>query len=500
MVSLEEVRTIEDNKEKVDTTEETKEEEKKFKVGKASHYLNQRFNYSSEDLFNQFIRGDKASLRGLFKNRATREQKIALAREFVWEVGLLYRIIQLKIDFITDGFRIYHEDEKVENTFKDLNEKLDIETYIKNAAFEHEVTGEWFPFLSWNGTDLSKLTILNPEQVSVKSLFGEDLIYLKPTDDIMKILNDPDEEVQKRIRKIVPPKYYDKWSKGREVLLDEEEVFRYYNQKAYHEGYSHSPIEPIFDDLALLSMYKESDYSIAYKIKKAILQIKVGNKDYNEGEPVDSDMIDAAEEMFKNPAESAEVITQWFMDAEWVIPDGDVYYPDKYQPVIRSILEWSGLGVVLSEKSSYSGADIRSQAFYKDIKSAREVIKKSVEEIYREIAKKKGMTTYGNKLKVPEVKFSNLALLSNEDMIESVRFLYKHGLLSPDTALDSFGFSFDEEYRIKSKDDKMEKYLETVTVPFEPSQDVNMRSFLRREQENNDNTDTQGEEEGEGNE
>ena len=484
------MRTIEEKEKQITESIEEKEEQSnkeveeqdnEMQMGKASRRLHRRFHYTADDLYNEFISGNKASLRNLFNKKVSREEKIRLAREFVWGVGLLYKIIQMKVNFIVDGFRIYHEDKDVLKTFKELNEELDMEEYIKNAAFEHEVVGEWYPFLSWNGTDLKKLTILNPEQVKVKSLFGENLIFLKPTKEIRKLLNDPDEEVQKRVRDIVPRKYYEKWSKGQEVLLEEEEVDRYFNQKAYHEGYSHSPIEPIFDDLALLSMYKESDYSVAYKIKKAILQIKVGHKDYNDGDAVGKKMLDQAEELFDNPSESAEVFTQWFMDAEWLIPDADVYYPDKYEPVVRSILEWSGLAVFLSQDSTYSGGDIKAEGFYRDVKAARKEIKKSVREIYKKIAKKKGMKTYGDKLKYPKVKFSDANLQSNENMIESIKFLYKHGLVSPDTTLDLFGFDFDEEYDIKTSDDKMDKYLEVVTVPFEPSQDVNMRSERKNE-------------------
>lgn len=459
-------------------------EEEGYKVGKASSVFNRYYNYTSDDLYQQFVSGNKPSLRNLFKTRMTREQKIKLSRDFVWGVGLLYRIMMLKVAFIVDGLRVYHEDDKIEEKYREINEEIDIEQYAKNAAFEHEVVGEWYPYLSWQGEELTKLTILDPEQIKVKSVFGKDLIYLKPNSEIANLINDPDPEVRKRVRKILPSKYYKNWKEGKEVLFDEDEIFRCTNQKAYHENYAHTPVEPIFDDLALLSMYKESDYSIAYKIKKAILQVKVGNKDLFDGEPVPEKILDMAEKLFQNPSESAEVFTQWFMDAEWIIPDGDIYSNEKYAPVIDSIIGWSGMSAFIGEGSgAQASAEIEASMFYEDVKKARKEIRKSILEIYKRIAEKKGIKTYGDNLQLPKVKFSNLNLMSNEDKLNTIEFLYKHGLLSPDTTLETFDYDIQEEFKIKSEDGKKEKYLDLITVPFEPSQDVNMKSFLRKELE-----------------
>ena len=480
MVLIKGVDIIVDENKKEETVDKTED----YEIGKASNIMNRYYNYSADDLYDQIVSGKKPTLRNLFKTRLCREDKIRLSREFTWGVGLLYRIMMLKVAFIVDGLRVYHEDDKVEQKYREINEELDIEKYAKNAAFEHEVIGEWFPFLSWDGDELSKLTILDPKQVKVKSVFGKDLIYLKPNTEITKLINDPDPEVRKRVRKILPSKYYKNWKDGREVLFDEDEIFRCTNQKAYHENYSHTPIEPIFDDLALLSMYKESDYSIAYKIKKAILQVKVGNKDLFDGEPVPEKILDMAEKLFQNPSESAEVFTQWFMDAEWIIPDGDIYSSDKYESVIDSIISWSGMTAFLGQDSgAQSGAEIKASMFYEDVKRARSEIRKSIIEIYKRIAEKKGIKTYGDNIQLPKVKFSNLNLMSNEDKLNTIEFLYKHGLLSPDTTLDTFDYDIEEEFKIRSEEGKKQKYLDYITVPFEPSQDVNMKSFLRKEME-----------------
>lgn len=456
-------------------------EEKEYEIGKAS--FNSSLNYNMDELYSQFISNSKPTIRNLFQTKANRVQKIKLARNFVWGVGLLYKVIQLKTNYITEGFEVYLKDKEIQKIYEDLNDEIDIDTYIKNAAFEHEVIGEWTNFIQWDNSDIINLTILNPEKVKVKTVFGNDLIFVRPPDDIKYLFNSNDKQVLKRLKDSLPKKYYDAWSKGQEVLLDEDETKRYFNQKAYHENYSHSPIEPIFDDLALLSMYKESDYSVAYKIKKAILQVKVGDKDFNDGEPLDSDIIDQAEKMFKNPSEASEIFTQWFMSADWIIPDSDVYYPEKYEPVIRSILEWSGLGIFLADNSGYGASTEKTEGFYNSIRNSRREIKKSILDIYKQYARKNDIRDENGDLLIPKATFSDKHMQSTEELIKKVNFLYNKGMLTPETTLDTYGFNYNKERDIKLETGKISEYIELVNVAFEPSQDQSWGSYKKREQE-----------------
>ena len=472
--------TITEEKENNEEQRNTGEvDEESIKMAKSSAF-NQYYTSDSSNLFDEFVEGTKPSLRNLFNKKIKREDKLRISRNFVWNLGLLYRIIKIKTDYISSGFEIYSDDEDVMEFYSELNEQVDIQRYIENAAFEHEVIGEWYPYLSWSGDDLNKLTILDPKQIDIKSIFGEDVIELSPPKEVRNILNRRDgDPVKDRLQKIIPRRYLEDWKSGRSVVLEEDEVFRYFNTKAYHEKYAHTPIEPIFDDLALLSMHKESDYSISYKIKKAILQVKIGDENYKDGKPVSEDTIDSAMEMFRNPSESMEVFTQWFMNADWIIPDPAVYAPEKYRPVIRNILQWSGLEVMVNTESRSTTGDgqVKAEGFYRDVQSARRKIKISIEDIFETIARKKGFTTYGNNLKLPEIEFSNDVFMSNDELLETVQYLYKHGLISPDTALEKFGINFNRE--VKKKEGKMDTYREYIKVPFEPSQDGSMRSFDR---------------------
>ena len=440
-----------------------------MKMGKASRYGYQNRMYLDNSIPNLMDR---------FKQKG-RKKKLEEVRNYVWEVGLLHKIIKMKVDFVASGFDIVHPDSSVEKFYNDIYEDLDIIEFIKNAAFEHEVIGEWYPFINWENGKPKLLTILDPQLVKVKSVMGNDLIYLYPSDTFQDLLSRKDPDINRRLLKDIPSRFKEPWRRGEPVLLNEDESKRYNNLKPYHKQYAKSPLEPIIPDLELLKTLIAGDYSIASKIKKAILHVKIGDKDYDDGDPVDPDMIDAVEDIFNNPSQAMELFTQWFVDHEWIVPDTDVFTPEKYKEVYKRIMDWSGLNVMISsDAGGYGSSYIQAKGFKQDIMATRQKIKKFLDDLNKMIAKKNNMKTYGQKLKIPNIKFSKTSLKDDSDILSMVQFLYKHGLLSMEDTLDSFDYDFETQIRKKMDE---EQFHESVKIPFEPSQG------LLDEQNNGDN-------------
>jgi len=432
--------------------------EDKFEMGKASRYgydTRNRLDNNMPDLIDRF-------------KQKSRKKKLEEVRDYVWEVGILHKIIKMKVDFISAGFRVVHEDDDVEEFYHNIYDELGINEFIKNAAFEHEVIGEWYPYINWQGNKPELLTILDPQLVEVKSVMGQDMIFLYPSNSFRDLLNRNNPEVKSRLLKRIPRKFIQAWEKGEPVLLDEDESRRYTNLKPYHEQYARSPLSPVIPDLELLKNLIAGDYSIATKIKKAILHVKVGNKDFDDGEPVDMDVINAVEDIFNNPSQAMELFTQWFIDHEWIVPDTDMFTPDKYKEVYKRILDWSGLNVMLNEDGGgYGQSYVQIKGFQQDISTSRRKIKEFLDDLNKMIAKKNNMTTYGGRLKVPEIKFSKTALKEEDDILKMVQFLYKHGLLSIEDTLDAFDYDFDKQMRKKNDEGE---YHDRIMIPFEPSQ------------------------------
>ncbi|MGM0409468.1 MAG: hypothetical protein ACQEQF_01795 [Bacillota bacterium] len=401
------------------------------------------------------------------------------AREYVWTTALLYSIIKMKCDFVSSGFEVVHENEKVNKYYNDLYDRLDMDTYVKNSAFEYFVSGEWVPYFNFNGQEPNYVTIFNPELVESKTAMGQDFIFLHPSNEIQKLLEMDNTEVQEELRKIIPIEYIRKWQNGKKVYV--KDAKRYVNLKAYHERNAHSPIEPIFPDLEILRTLQEADYATARKLKQLFLHVKVGNDKFNNGKPVPKPIMDKVEELFEQPYKSAELVTQYFVDMDFITPDTEIFGNEKYESVVTRILEWSGVEVFFArEGTSYSEGTIKLKPLKQEVENAREKIKKSLNEFNEEVAQRRGMRYYGSP-KTPRILFDNNALEDESKINEMLKFAYSHGTISVQKLHEELGYDFKLE--MKRNKDERENYSEDIGVPFEPSQS---ESWQQDNDSNND--------------
>ena len=437
-------------------TEETKQEDTKVAMGSFNYY---KYNYENYE---------KPTLTDLVRPK-NRNKKIERAKNYVWTNGLLFRIIKLKVDFASAGLEPIHKDPKVEQFYKDIYEEININEFVRNAVYEHEVVGEWYPYYTWENNKPNSISLLDPTLIEVDKVFDQDIISMKPPKGLRRVLRDFDDlspQQRKEIKKRIPNNVFKQWEKGKSVVLSDENVERYTNLKSDYNRYAKSPIEPIFNDLEIYKTLQEADYATAKKLKQLILHVKIGGRDYNNGNAVDKSLIEQTMEMFNNPSKNMEVFTQYFVEGEYIVPDMDIFSEEKYQNVISNIVNWSGVNVMVEQGGSYSQGYIKIKGLKQAVNNAREAIRKALNDLNIKIAKKNNMTYYG-KPKVPKIKFSNNALQDDEEVRQYVSLLYKHGLLSADTTLETFDFDFERQMR-KKEDEK--EYEDLIRIPFEPSQ------------------------------
>ena len=436
----------------------------------------------------EFHRRDNAKLLNQILKNKSREDIIKDAREYVWSIGLLYRLIKIKVDFICSGFKVVSQDDEVEEKYKELYDKLDINEFIKNFAFEQLVIGESYPFYNWGNDGIKNVSLLNPELTKVKTVLGEDLVYLKPSQDIKSLMNSDNERERQVLNNIVPRDVLNQWEDGKYAVLPEDVADRYAELKAYHEKYAHSPIEPIFPDLKLLSELISADYGVAQKLSQLITHIKVGDENFRDGKQVPPDVIDKVEELFNNPNSSSQTIfSQWFISAEHISPPiEEIFGSEKYQDVVRRIVQWSGLGIFIDTGdagSSYASGYLKTKPIQQEIDNYRELIKRVLNDFNQLVAEKHGWKTYGDNLKTPNIKFDSNALKEESDVLQVVQFLYQYGLLSEEEVLEEFGY--DIARQMDKKEEAQEEYYEKMTLPFEPSQNQSVRAEETDESVNN---------------
>lgn len=449
-------------------------EEKKVAMGSFNYYDVTLDDYERPSLTN--------ALRPKNRNKA-----IDKAKEYVWTNGLLFRIIKLKVDLASAGLEPVHESKKIEKIYKDAYDRIDIHKFVKNFVYEYETVGEVFPYKTWEDGKLTSLSLLNPKLTDVDVVFDKDMVSMKAPSGVKKMLNQYDSlspKQKKLLKDRVPNNVLSEWKKGRSVLLSEDNISRYCNLKSDYEIRPKTPIEPIFNDLEIYKTLQEADYATAKKLKQLMLHVTVGGKDYNNGRAVDKKLINATMEMFNNPSKNFEVFTQYFVNAEYITPDMDIFSEEKYENVISNIVNWSGVNVMVESGGSYSQGFIKIKGLKQAVNNAREVVRMALNDLNRQIAEKNNLTYYG-KLKLPKIKFSNNALTDDEEVRQFVQFLYKHGLLSAEDTLGAFDYDLKRQMR-KKKDEK--EFDDLITIPFEPSQgllDEETTSNSNNPQDNN---------------
>jgi len=412
-----------------------------------------------------FLRENTSYFQTIIPKR--RKDVIEKARQYMWSVGLLYRVIKLKIELGASGLEPVHADPKVEQFYKDIYDDLDMEGFVRSAIYEHELVGEWYPYFSWDDNTPINATLLDPTLVEVKAVFGNEFIYLHPSSDVEYIIdNEKNSKIYKKIQKLIPTKVLKKWKKGEPALLNSDNAKRYFNIKPPYEKYAKSPVLPIFRDLEILKMLKEADYVTAKRLRQLILQIKVGDPKLNDGSPVGKKTLKGAMDLWNDRKKSNEVFSQWFVSAEYITPDMDIFNEEKYKNPIKSIVDWSGLNALLSDGGSYSEGYIKVKGLRQTFKNIRRTIKKALNDFNKEIAIRNNMTYYG-KPKTPEIRFSNSALIDDTEMRKTIEFLYKYGLLSAEDTLKNFGYMFDRQMNKKEEE---QDFFDTIRIGFEPSQ------------------------------
>ena len=357
--------------------------------------------------------------------------------------------------------------------------------FVRNASFEHVVTGEWFPYYNWENRKPNYITLLNPELVDTKSVMGKDFVYMKPNNEVKQLLLNGDEEVKKELRKIIPEKILSKWEKGESAYLSS--VKRFVNLKAYHEKNAHSPIEPIFGDLQILQTLTDADYATAKKLKQLFLHVTVGNEKFNNGKPVSKDLIKNVEGLFEDPYRAAEMVTQWFVKMEYLIPDLKIFSNEKYESVIGRILAWSGMEVIIRSGGSYSEGSIRLKSLRQEIGNIRNEIKKFLDQFNEEIAREQGFSYYG-KLKTPRIQFDKSALEDPKLIADMLKYAYGMGTVSMESMHEELGYDFKLEMDRKEKENKKYRDEDVVSLLFEMSQGL-LTEDESSEGDDNNNTD-----------
>jgi hypothetical protein len=256
------------------------------------------------------------------------------------------------------------------------------------------------------------------------------------------------------------------------ILLDNKNVIR--RKVLQDTPYPVPYLSAALDILEHKRNIRKADYSVVTKVLSAILQVKVGDKDFpmTDSEE-DADRLIAIKNQltWRNTSrETVENIFQFFTDhtveLKWIFPNTEMLLNDaKYKEVNQELIFALGFPRTLiageSERSNASDPEYAAIAPVKTMENFRGKIISVLRQVVYDIA------TNNNFSSVPDIVFKPINLYNFQTFIQGLQIMLDSGSLSR-TSLDKiFGYSFDDELELRTTE---QKKLEDSGVPeFQPT-------------------------------
>jgi hypothetical protein len=214
---------------------------------------------------------------------------------------------------------------------------------------------------------------------------------------------------------------------------------------------------------------RRTDYSVANKVLSAILQVKVGDKDFpmTDSEE-DKKYMDGLREQLlwrnrqNNDVENIfQLFTSHVVELKWIFPDISILLNDtKYQEINQEILFALGFPRILisgeTERSGAGDQEFASLAPIKTMDNFREKILRVIKEIVYQVSKKNKFDS------IPEVEFEPINFHKFDVYITALSKLFDSGGLSRDSLADVLGYNFDDEVEKRAEE---QKKVEVFNVP-----------------------------------
>lgn len=391
------------------------------------------------------------------------DEIVALAKYYYRKDGLIMRTINIIRDFGLTELKIEYEEgrTRVKKIIDDFNERIDEKQLIKDILFEMALTGNCALY----DRDGQYIEIFPLSYIDVSSLKknGNPLLYFDKL-----TFNDfnmgQTEEEKKKLIEAYPPEVQAGIRRGEEkVLLDDTKTYFLKSNCSRYEKYGVTFLLPAFNELAQKNLLKQAEKSTASGIIDQILHIKIGDKD---NKPT-SKMIDFYSQMFSGKQGAVRVTTPYFVNAEWITPEAQIFGEEKFLEIDKDLLSALGVSLTLLRGEgggNYSEGFISLSGLIKTIESLRQGIPRVFEDLYRKELIRNGIG--GDK--VPKVSMGEV-VIDKAARLEMVQWLFQNAGLPYELLFQEHGYDFDAVKLVK-KEENQADMQEVFTLPLQPFQ------------------------------
>lgn len=278
-----------------------------------------------------------------------------------------------------------------------------------------------------------RYVLLNPYNIACKPLASfSDSVYeqiLSPSE--LSRLKNPISEDDKKFFEGLPQEAKDlinkrSWARdGLRIKIDPTKLHVSFAKKQPYEPFAIPFGFSVLGDINAKLEMKALDMAIMRTVEMAILHVKHGESKTQHGGGINAAVGEALKNIFQNGTVGRTLVTDFTVDAEFIIPDlQKVLGPEKYTIINQDIRE--GLQNIIVGEEKYGNTQAKINVFLEKLREARQsFLNDFLQPEIKRIAKQLGFRVY------PTVKFVDLSLQDNTEVMRIANRLAELGILSP---------------------------------------------------------------------
>ncbi len=218
---------------------------------------------------------------------------------------------------------------------------------------------------------------------------------------------------------------------------------------------------PAIESLRHKRNIRRMDYSVAARVISAIMQVKVGDKDFPLVDEDDTQLRTLEQQMRWRDSSNKDIerifqlFTNHTVEIKWVYPDTQALLDDrKYDSINFDILYALGLPNILvsgeTQRSQTSTADGAMISPTKTMENLQRKIIRIAEKIIESIAENNVQFK-----EVPTIRFAPMNLHTYQAFLQGLLDLYTAGNLSRTSWAKELGYEFEEEANKRAEEDEL---------------------------------------------
>lgn len=344
----------------------------------------------------------------------------------------------------------------------------------QEIGLEWFTSGNAFPYNKWANTEvdgepvkLPDIYLLNPQAIEIPTLpiaFGQEVLYLKMTDQLMTTLTSDGRSNKDSafIKQAIPRTVINELKSTRNTFgmgipLNPKYVTHLKRKAKNYQPWGVPYLTRCFSAVSILERLRELDEAVTSGLLNLVTVFKIGTKEF----PASQARLQKFSNLLRNPKATTTLVWAHDIEVQQVGPDGKVLaFKDKYTDAKQDVIMALGVPAILMSLPQQGDAWVSVLSLVEKLTNWRKTISIWLESTCNQIAKYNG---YEEKV---TVKWATMNLSNEVQAKNLILAFYDRGLISIDTALSEGKYDIDHELNAKKSESKIKDKFQPPNLPF----------------------------------